>query len=137
MNLRAIVSVYPACSIKVSLHLNCVIVRLTSKDFRGGLELFWFHLLKLSAFFAENAQAMIGNNLRGTGNWSPRMLVLDKHAPDCFLASQTFCSQYVESPNDFVQLMKYAPMCSKEGDGVCQGTCACSREGTILIFVSL
>ena len=41
----------------------------------------------------------------------------------------------MESPNDFVQLMKYAPICSKEGDGVCQGTCACGREGTILILI--
>ena len=39
----------------------------------------------------------------------------------------------MESPNAFVQLMKYAPICSKEGDGVCQRTCACGRQGTVLI----
>ena len=75
----------------------------------------------------------MGSKLRGTEDWSPGMLVIDKHAPVFFLASQTFCRQHVESPNDFVQLMKYAPICSEEVYGVCQGTCTCGREGTILI----
>lgn len=40
----------------------------------------------------------------------------------------------MELPDDSVQLMKYAPICSKEGDGVCQGACACGRKGMVLIL---
>ena len=106
-----------------------------SKTYQQGFPR-WFKAVLFSlskAFFAKKAQATIGRKLRGTGDWSPGMIVINKHAPVFFLASQTFCRQHVESPNDFVQLMKYAPICSKEGYGVCQGTCAYGREGTILI----
>lgn len=40
----------------------------------------------------------------------------------------------MELPDDSVQLMKYAPICSKEGDGVCQGAFACGRKGMVLIL---